>query len=223
MNPEAAIHLPILDEKPKRSRTLGHKQIRRLAKQVDPDAATPAELAEVALMRPKRRSDCAEGARPCPFLSCKFHLAFDITPAGGLVQNFPGRELEELPATCALDVADRGGVTLEEVGDFLGVTRERIRQIETRALRNAGMKHWPDFAQEIKAPVPQKRRSRTHTARLPRVVGLLKERGPMHAVEIGRALYMRPANVYSALGTLIAKGQAARIGRGLYALQEATP
>jgi hypothetical protein len=30
---------------------------------------------------------------------------------------------------------DRGGDTLEEVGGVLGVTRERIRQIESRALR----------------------------------------------------------------------------------------
>ena len=32
--------------------------------------------------------------------------------------------------TCALDVADRGGITLEEVGTLLNLTRERIRQVE---------------------------------------------------------------------------------------------
>jgi len=35
--------------------------------------------------------------------------------------------------TCALDVADRGEHTLEEVGGFLNVTRERARQIEKDA------------------------------------------------------------------------------------------
>jgi DNA-directed RNA polymerase sigma subunit (sigma70/sigma32) len=36
--------------------------------------------------------------------------------------------------TCALDVADRGGITLEEVGAIMNLTRERIRQVETRGL-----------------------------------------------------------------------------------------
>jgi len=40
-----------------------------------------------------------------------------------------------MPETCALDVADRGGATLGEVGSVLGVTRERVRQLEERALR----------------------------------------------------------------------------------------
>jgi DNA-directed RNA polymerase sigma subunit (sigma70/sigma32) len=38
-------------------------------------------------------------------------------------------------ASCVLDVADNGGITLEEVGELLGVTRERIRQIEAVAIR----------------------------------------------------------------------------------------
>jgi hypothetical protein len=33
-----------------------------------------------------------------------------------------------------LDVADRGGATLESVGELLGVVRERVRQIEKKAL-----------------------------------------------------------------------------------------
>ena len=36
--------------------------------------------------------------------------------------------------TCALDVADRGGITLEEVGAILNLARERIRQVEVRGL-----------------------------------------------------------------------------------------
>ncbi len=36
--------------------------------------------------------------------------------------------------TCALDVADRGGITLEEVGEIMNLTRERIRQVEVRGL-----------------------------------------------------------------------------------------
>ena len=44
--------------------------------------------------------------------------------------NFPDLEVWEMTETCALDVADRGGITLEEVGTLLNLTRERIRQVE---------------------------------------------------------------------------------------------
>jgi len=30
---------------------------------------------------------------------------------------------------------DEGGITLEEIGDVMGLTRERIRQVEDTALR----------------------------------------------------------------------------------------
>jgi hypothetical protein len=36
--------------------------------------------------------------------------------------------------TCALDVADRGGATLEDVGAIMNLTRERIRQVEVKGL-----------------------------------------------------------------------------------------
>lgn len=36
--------------------------------------------------------------------------------------------------SCALDVADEGGLTHEAVGRTMNVTRERVRQIEASAL-----------------------------------------------------------------------------------------
>lgn len=83
--------------------------------------------------RPLTRGDCADMPRPCPFVSCAHHLYLDVGVAGALKLNFPDREVWEMRETCSLDVADRGGVVLDEVGEFLGITRERVRQVEEAA------------------------------------------------------------------------------------------
>jgi hypothetical protein len=86
--------------------------------------------------RPRTRSECRDGIRPCPFVSCRFHLYLDVNPRTGTLKlNFPGLEVWEMPFTCALDVSDMGGRTLEEVGQILNMTRERVRQLESSALR----------------------------------------------------------------------------------------
>ncbi len=85
--------------------------------------------------RPTARSECKDGMRPCPFVSCRYHLFLDVNPnTGTLKLNFPGMEVWEMPFTCAIDVADMGGRTLEEVGLILNMTRERVRQLEFDAL-----------------------------------------------------------------------------------------
>ncbi|OGQ84981.1 MAG: DNA-binding protein [Deltaproteobacteria bacterium RIFOXYA12_FULL_58_15] len=85
--------------------------------------------------RPKNRSECRNGPRPCLYVSCKHHLYLDVNPETGSIKlNFPSQEVWELEETCALDVAERGGITLEEVGEILNLTRERIRQLEVTAL-----------------------------------------------------------------------------------------
>lgn len=85
--------------------------------------------------KPKVRIECGEGERPCPFVSCKHHLYLDVSSRTGAIKlNFPDLEVWEMNETCALDVADRGGTTLEEVGAIMNLTRERIRQVEVKGL-----------------------------------------------------------------------------------------
>lgn len=90
---------------------------------------------ETDYWKPVARAACADMERPCPFVSCKYHLYVDVHPVRGSIKlNFPDVEVWEMTETCALDVADRGGITLEEVGEIMNLTRERVRQVETAGL-----------------------------------------------------------------------------------------
>jgi hypothetical protein len=85
--------------------------------------------------RPSNRSECLDMPRPCLYVSCRHHLYLDVNPKTGSIKlNFPDKEVWELGESCALDVAERGGITLEEVGHIMNLTRERIRQVEVRGL-----------------------------------------------------------------------------------------
>ena len=85
--------------------------------------------------KPQTRADCAEGLRPCPYVSCKHHLFLDVSARTGAIKlNFPDLEVWDMNESCALDVSDRGGTTLEDVGAIMNLTRERIRQVEVKAL-----------------------------------------------------------------------------------------
>jgi len=90
---------------------------------------------ETEYWRPQSREECVDGPRPCPFVSCKHHLFIDVSPRTGAIKlNFPDLEVWDMGESCALDVADRGGTTLEDVGAIMNLTRERIRQVEVKAL-----------------------------------------------------------------------------------------
>lgn len=85
--------------------------------------------------RPLTRAECASGPRPCPHVSCKHHLYLDVSPYTGTIKiNFPEIEVWEMRVSCALDIAEHGGMRLEDVGELMNVTRERARQIEIQAL-----------------------------------------------------------------------------------------
>jgi hypothetical protein len=144
MSSEANEQVPLLDDETspdarRRSKTMSRKEMardlrkRRLVGEVDPEEAQLIKTVEG--MRPKTRAECVSTPRPCMFVSCKHNLYIDVNPDTGSIKlNFPDKEIWELEYTCALDVAEKGGITLEEVGEIMNLTRERIRQVETRGL-----------------------------------------------------------------------------------------
>lgn len=92
---------------------------------------------------PATRGECIDEPRPCPYVSCRFHLLLNVTSNGRLyrTRDFDEDSAESLlealaamPETCALDVADRGAHTFEQISEFLGVdTKEVFRHYEIAA------------------------------------------------------------------------------------------
>ena len=113
-----------------RSKTIAPKRLTRDERRLSEVLVYPEDVE-----RPMTREACKAMTRPCPFVSCSHHLYLDVNPETGAIKlNFPHLEVWEMAETCSLDVADRGGITLEEVGAILNLTRERIRQVEVRGL-----------------------------------------------------------------------------------------
>lgn len=96
----------------------------------------PDEQKILRLLQPKRppnRSVCEQGVRPCPYVSCRYHLYLDVRGDGVLRINFPDREPDEMLASCALDMSEDGPRTLDQVAALMGMSKERARQLEASA------------------------------------------------------------------------------------------
>ena len=139
------VHLPIVGQDGMTREQLRSRRPRDIrSKTVSMTRLTKRELElgramypDVDEPRPRTRGDCVNGIRPCPWVSCAHHLYLDVSDRTDAIKmNFPDLEPDELEETCSLDVADRGGVTLEQVGALVNITRDRIRQIEAAVMEH---------------------------------------------------------------------------------------
>jgi hypothetical protein len=99
-----------------------------------PAAATTKK--ETRLVCGHRVGEVIWHSRPCVFVACKHALFLDSSETGSIILNFPHLEPGQMrpDQSCSLDLADRGPMTLEDIAMVTNLTRERIRQVELRAL-----------------------------------------------------------------------------------------
>lgn len=124
-----------------------HSALRITAKALAAEYRRPrVSLRVVDEDRPRTRGECVGGERPCPWVSCRHHLALEVQRGGSISINpllledaINGDELDltRLPETCALDVADRGPTTARHVANLAGTSFQRICQVEGKALAHA--------------------------------------------------------------------------------------
>ncbi|MBA2543308.1 MAG: DNA-binding protein [Deltaproteobacteria bacterium] len=120
-----------------RSQTIAMKRVSRAERAALAQQFPISDVEHVP--RPVTRADCREQVGPCPWVACKHHLYLDINPLTGSIKiNFPDLEPWELKHTCALQVAEAGALTLEQVGEITNLTRERVRQVEFVGLSKLG-------------------------------------------------------------------------------------
>lgn len=115
----------------------GRREKRRaLPRKMRADQVIPSdEAAMLQAFRPRRRSECRGGQRPCPWYGCRYHLGLDVSPTGSI--KLSPIDIEDMVESCAMDIADRvdaGDVALDQVGELLGVSTERARQLEWAAM-----------------------------------------------------------------------------------------
>jgi hypothetical protein len=97
---------------------------------------------------------CRKLPGPCPHAACRFNLTSERRDNRGAKPAEPHLPVVSQP--CALDAAELGGLTLEEIAARLSLPRERVRQIELGALtklwRRLGGNEYAGAASTVRMP-----------------------------------------------------------------------
>jgi len=95
--------------------------------------------------------ECAwEGSGKCQECSCRYSLLSDRPRIREWSREDLLELVDALPSTCALELANQGALTLDELATYLGIPRTLVEQFESLALRKLARarelrkSHWDD-------------------------------------------------------------------------------
>jgi len=91
--------------------------------------APQARVSLPVLERPRTRAECADGPRPCPWVSCRHHLYGYVDAVGHYRVAKPWLHPWELAESCSLDVAEQGGLDDHETAAVSGVDRADVNRM----------------------------------------------------------------------------------------------
>lgn len=124
------------DNKPAHAICLkSHRRQSRPVEGLDESQLEPLDADDHAALatRPKTWGECRGNTGPCIWVSCRYHLGIEVTEHGRLVLCVP--EPTEMAEPCALRIAERGERDGPQLARLLGVTRQRVQQLEIKAVR----------------------------------------------------------------------------------------
>lgn len=103
-------------------------------------AASACAMCEPDILPREKRypavSDCTwHGRGKCVNFACRYSLLQERPHVGSWEPEDFDELVDALPSTCALDMADLGGMRLDEVATLMGLPRPRVEQCEISALR----------------------------------------------------------------------------------------
>ena len=187
-------------------------------------------LFHLPMVRPKTRGECAGGPRPCPWVSCRYHLMLTVDRFGKVTEHFA--DIEDMRETCALDVADKGEPMMHgEIAALVGVSPQMAQQNDTVALhtlaRRLGDGYSPrakERAEELSAHTSKRlkaqayknvaaaRRERRKAENAEATAAIFKalRNGPLSGKGVAAATRLHPTTVGRHLAGMRADGRLAR-------------
>jgi DNA-directed RNA polymerase specialized sigma24 family protein len=79
------------------------------------------------------------GRGKCVILECRYSLLQERAQVADWDPEDLSELVDALPSTCTLDLAELGGMRLEEVAMAMGMPRPRVEQLEMSAMRKLAM------------------------------------------------------------------------------------